>query len=108
MPGFSIETVSRASAGAATDNNATAAVPAATLHIRVIGTAASLGCDPVDVLGWVLDVSGLTVDAVLGIDLKPGLTVRILDELIDGCRTITLFRPVVERQIDVHGYGRVF
>ena len=39
------------------------------LHIRVGRAFAALRDDPVDVLGRVLDVAGLTVDAVLRVDL---------------------------------------
>jgi hypothetical protein len=48
------------------------------------------------------------MDAVLGIDLQSRPSVRIFDELINACRTIALLRPVVERQIDVNGYARIF
>ena len=41
------------------------------LHIGIIGSSAAFGHDPVDVLGRVLDVACLAVDAVLRVDLKP-------------------------------------
>ena len=41
------------------------------LHVGIIGSSAAFGHDPVDVLGRVLDVARLAVDAVLRVDLKP-------------------------------------
>src|SRR5258706_5000738 len=41
------------------------------LHVRVIRAAAALGHDPDDVLLRILDVAGLAVHAVLGVDLQP-------------------------------------
>src|SRR3546814_14837123 len=41
------------------------------LHVGIIGPAATFGNHPVDVLGRVLDVAGLAVDAVLRVDLQP-------------------------------------
>ena len=48
-----------------------AASDQAGLHVRVIGASSAFRCDPVDVLGRVLDVAGLAVDAILRVDLKP-------------------------------------
>jgi hypothetical protein len=39
------------------------------LHIWIIGTTAAFRYHPVDVLGRILDVAGLAVHAVLGVDL---------------------------------------
>src|SRR5215469_13425091 len=43
--------------------------PSPKSHIRIIGSTASLRHDPIDVLLWVLDVTGLAVDAILCVDL---------------------------------------
>jgi hypothetical protein len=96
-----------ACAGAGRSIARTAAVVGKTLHVRIIRSSPAFRSDPIDVLGRVLDVAGLTVDAVLSIDLKPALSVRIFDKLVDASGTITLFRAVVERQIDLNRYGRV-
>src|SRR4051812_36071973 len=80
------------------------AAPASHLHVRVIGASAAFGSDPVDVLGRVLDVASLAVDAVLRVDLEPGFTVLALHEFVDACRTITLFGPCIYRQVDCCGY----
>src|SRR3954449_13461941 len=90
---------SAADTGAGQSASATAA-PAIHSHVRVIGASAAFGDDPVDVLGRVLDVARLAVDAILGVDLKP-LAAILLDELVNARRAITLLRPGVERQIDL-------
>src|SRR5690606_14330882 len=46
-------------------------------HVRVVGPAATLGRDPVDVLGRILDVAGLAVHAVLRVDHKTGIGARL-------------------------------
>src|SRR5256885_7139943 len=62
----------RAAAGPGTSAKAANAPPLSShLHVRVIGPSAAFGCDPVDVLGRVLDVARLAVDAILGVDLQP-------------------------------------
>src|SRR3982751_3276884 len=73
---------------------------AASLHVGIIRPSSAFGDDPVDVLGRVLDVARLAVDAILGVDLKPGAG-RLLDEFVDSSRAISLLGPVVERQIDL-------
>ena len=42
------------------------------LHIGIIGASAAFGSHPVDILGRVLDVARLAMDAVLRVDLKAG------------------------------------
>src|SRR3954464_311264 len=84
--------------------SAIAAVPRKILHVRVIGASAAFGSDPVDVLGRVLDVACLAVDAILGVDLEPGFTALALDEFINPCRAITLFRAGIDRQVDRRRY----
>src|SRR3954453_20088544 len=97
----------RAAAGPGTSAKAANAPPLSShLHVRVIGTSAAFGDDPVDVLGRVLDVARLAVDAILGVDLKP-LAPILLDELVDSGRAITLLRPGIERQVDLGRDRRV-
>src|SRR6478672_5586355 len=40
-------------------------------HVGIVRAAAPFGHDPLDVLPRVLDVAGLAVHAVLGVDLQP-------------------------------------
>src|SRR5690348_1114392 len=96
-----------ADAGVAPNASAASAAPASHLHVRVIGASAAFGSDPVDILGRVLDVAGFAVDAVLRIDLQPGLTVLRLHEFVDARRTITLFGPGIYGQVDGRRYVRV-
>src|SRR4029079_16627742 len=99
---------SRAAApGEAPSISAAAAAPAIHLHVRVIWASTAFGGDPVDVLGRVLDVARLAVDAVLGVDLESPFTALALDEFIDACRAITLLGPRVDRQVDCRRYVRV-
>src|SRR6476646_8843215 len=83
------------------------AAPLSHLHVRVIGASAAFGSDPVDVLGRVLDVARLAVDAILGVDLEPRFTTLALDKFVDACRTITLLGTGIDRQVDGGGYVRV-
>src|SRR5438132_4048248 len=83
---------------------AASAAPASHLHVRVIGASAAFGGDPVDVLGRVLDIACLAVDAILGVDLEPGFTVLDLDKFVNTCRAIALLRAGIDRQVDGRGY----
>src|SRR5437868_3083921 len=56
------------------------------LQILVIRTRAAFRRDPVDDLVWVLDVAGLAVHAVGGIDLQAWASV-VLDDFVDAGRT---------------------
>src|SRR5512141_2019579 len=78
----------------------------ASLHIGIVRPSSAFGDDPVDVLGRVLDVAGLAVDAILRVDLeaRPG---RFLDEFIDPGRAISLLRPRIEGQVDLDRDVRV-
>src|SRR3954454_1681958 len=96
-----------AAAGEAPMTRATAAAAVINLHVRVIGTSAAFWSDPVDVLGRVLDVAGLAVDAVLRVDLEPRFTLFGLHEFIDSCRTIKPLGACINRQIDRGRYVRV-
>ena len=40
------------------------------LHVWIVGTAASLWRCPFNVLGWILNIAGLAMNAVLSIDLQ--------------------------------------
>src|SRR3954451_474622 len=80
--------------------------PAIRLHIGIIRPSSALGDDPVDILGRVLDVAGLAVHAILRVDLQ-AWTARLLDELIDSRRAISLLRPRIKRQVDLDRYVRV-
>src|SRR3990172_10145227 len=56
-------------------------------HIDVIRPIAAFARDPGDVLGGVLHVAGLAVDAVLGVDLEAH-ALALRHHLIDQSRTI--------------------
>src|SRR5947209_13645390 len=84
-----------------------AAVPTMILHVRVIWSSTAFGSDPVDVLGRVLDVAGLAVDAILGVDLQPRFTACALDEFIDACRAIALLGAGIDRQVYCRWYVRI-
>src|SRR6185503_1048241 len=99
--------LSRADAGEAPSASAAIAAAANHLHVRVIGASAAFGSDPVDVLGRVLDVAGLAVDAVLRVDLESGFTALALHEFINACRAIALLGTGIDRQVDGRGYVRV-
>src|SRR3954449_7305377 len=97
---------SAADTGAGQSASATAA-PAIHSHVRVIGASAAFGCDPVDVLGRVLDVARLAVDAILGVDLKPRFTALAFHEFVNACRAIALLGTGIDRQVDGRRYVRV-
>ena len=61
----------------------------ACLHSVVGGSSAALGADPVDVLGVVLDVARLAVDAVLRVDHQahPVLPVLPSHVLVHACKS---------------------
>jgi hypothetical protein len=93
-----------AATGVPTATRASVAAVPSHFHVRVIGASAAFWSDPVDVLGRVLDVAGLAVDAVLGVDLQSRLTARLLDKFINSCGAISLLRPGIDRQVDGRGY----
>src|SRR5687768_3892066 len=74
------------------------------LHVGIIGTSAAFRDHPVDVLGRVLDVACLAVNAIGRIDLKPRITRLLPDDLINAGRAVTLLGRVVEREIDRDRY----
>src|SRR5690242_21697867 len=93
-------------AEAATARAAAASARPASLHVGIVRPSSAFGDDPVDVLGRVLDVAGLAVNAILRVDLeaRPG---RFLDELVDAGRAISLLGPRIFRKIDLDRYGGV-
>src|SRR4051812_5368816 len=101
------DTVIRAAAGEEPSASTAIAALPSHLHVRIIGASAAFWGDPVDVLGRVLDVAGFAVDAILGVDLKPRLTIRILDKLVNSRGAIALLGSVIDRQVDRGGYVRV-
>src|SRR5262249_10833386 len=76
------------------------------LHVRVVRPATALGHDPLDVLLRALDVAGLAVHAVLGVDLKARRPV-LRDELVHSSRTVARLGPVVNGQVDRYRDRRV-
>src|SRR5512145_1791814 len=81
---------------------------AMTLHVRVIRSPASLGDNPVDVLGRVLDVAGLAVHAVLGVDLQTRVApVLVADDLVDARRAVALLGGVVKGEIHAYRNRRI-
>ena len=60
------------------------------LHIAVVRSTSAFWHHPVDILRWVLNVTGFAVNAILSIDLKALLTIRFVDDLIDASRAIAL------------------
>jgi len=72
-------------------------------HAVVGGTAASLGHHPVDVLLGVLDITGLAVDAVLGVDLQLHVAALLVGHvLVDAGGAEALLGSLVKRQVVVH------
>ena len=49
-------------------------------HVGIVGPAAAFRRDPDDVLRRILDVAGLAVHAVLGVDLQPLRAVSFFNE----------------------------
>src|ERR1017187_7960863 len=77
------------------------------LHGLVDGPLAALGGHPGDVLGRILDVAGLAVDTVLGVDLQSGSVSLVADDLVDAGRAVALLRRVIEGKIYLDGDVRV-
>src|SRR5690606_39986225 len=74
--------------------------PGCVLHAVVDRSFAALGRHPDDVLRRVLDVAGLAMDAVLGVDLQAVLAGFRLDELVDPGRAEAHFGAAEFRQVD--------
>ena len=73
-------------------------MPVAVLHIGVIRPTGALGHRPDDVLRRVLDVAGLAVHAVLGVDLQARPLV-LLHDLVDTGRAVALLGRIEIRQV---------
>ncbi len=69
------------------------------LHVRVSRAARAFRRHPGDVLCRVLDVAGLAVNAVLGVDLEALLAVFLGHHFIHAGRAVTLGRFIVHRQV---------
>ena len=78
------------------------------LHIRVSRPTRAFRRDPRDVLRRILDVTGLAVHAVLGVDLEALGAVFLGDHFIHASRAVTLRRFIVERQVGADRDARVF
>ena len=72
------------------------------LHIAVIRSTSAFWHHPSNVLGRILNVAGLAVNAVLRIDLKAG-AVCLLDDFIHARRTIALSWLCIFRQVATNG-----
>jgi hypothetical protein len=71
-------------------------------HIGITGSAAAFGDRPGDVLGGVLDVAGLAVDAVLRVDHEARLGLRLgvlVDDLVDAGRAVEPRGLAIKRQV---------
>ena len=70
-------------------------------HIRIVRPAAALRRHPVDVLGGILDVAGLAVDAVLRVDHEARIALASVgvDHLVDAGRAIEPRGLAIERQV---------
>src|SRR6185312_16943539 len=85
----------------------------ASLHVHIVGATAAFGGNPGDVLRRVFYIASFTMNAVLGVDLKPNLRlflacrfaacVRIPDYLVNRGRAVALRRFPIFRQIDGNG-----
>src|SRR5688572_2524756 len=69
------------------------------LHVRIVRSAATFGDHPLDVLLRVLDVAGLAVHAILGVDLEAGVA-ALRHEFVHPSRTVARLGPVVNGQVD--------
>src|SRR5690606_8383709 len=75
-------------------------------HRGVNRAAAPLRRHPGDVRGRVLDVAGLAVDAVRGVDLETRAG-PLVHHLVDGGRAVALRRLVVARQVLLERHARI-
>src|SRR6266853_729938 len=77
------------------------------LHIWVVRSIATLWRNPDDVLGRVLDVAGLAVNAVLRVDLEAVGTVAVFHEFVYARRAVAAFGSRVFREVQGDGNGGV-
>ena len=78
------------------------------LHTRIVRAARALWHYPLNILRRVLNIAGLTVDAVLRVDLEALRAISLVDYLIHPCWTVSLSRLIEFRQIDRDRDRRVF
>ena len=71
------------------------------LHVGVIGSAQAFRSYPTDILRRIFDITGLTVNAVLSINLKARF-VTICDDFIHSRRAVTLSGFIIGRKIDLN------
>ena len=71
------------------------------LHIGVIWSTQAFRGYPTDILRGILDIAGLTVDAVLGVNLKARF-VSICDYFIHARWAVALSRFVVSGKVDLN------
>src|ERR1700691_566161 len=64
----------------------------AALEVLIVRPRAALGCGPGDDIVWILDVAGLAVHAIGGIDAQHLAAIGVIDDLIDPRRTEALTR----------------
>src|SRR5438552_8587564 len=77
------------------------------LHVWVVRSPPTLWGDPDDVLGRVLDVTGLAVDAVLRVDLETVGAVAVFHEFVHARRAVAAFGACVFREVQGNGDARV-
>src|SRR6266480_8123575 len=78
------------------------------LHVWVVRSPPTLWGDPDDILGRVLDVTGLAVNAVLRVDLEAVGAVAVFHEFVHARRTVAAFGAGILREIDCDRNARVF
>src|SRR2546421_4579091 len=77
------------------------------LHVWVVRSTSTLWGDPDDILGRVLDVAGLAVNAVLRVDLEAVGAVVVFHEFVHARRTVAAFGARVFREVQADGDTRV-
>src|SRR2546421_11056064 len=77
------------------------------LHVWVVRSPPTLWGDPDDILGRVLDVTGLAVNAVLRVDLEAVGAVAVFHEFVHARRTVAAFGARVFREVQADGETRV-
>jgi len=71
------------------------------LHIRVVRSTQAFRGYPTDILRRILDITGLTVNAVLSVNLKARF-ITICDYFIYARRAVALSGFVVGRKVDLN------
>ena len=78
-------------------------------HVWIIRPASTFRGNPGDILSGILDVTGLTVNAVLAVDLKPVFyTILIHHTLINPGRAVPLRWLIISRKVLLKRNGCVF